>query len=124
MTGLQDVQDIIKNNCVDINIESAYLYINYIYLDDKERKFFAQNSHEYLIEQLQINSVTLYSRAKRNNPEKSEPCNSQTSNNTPTPVPNKDCVLNLDYGSNCTGQIIKEHLINLDFYEILMGKLA
>lgn len=35
-----------------INI-SPYLDINYIFLDSFERKFFAQNTHEYLIEQIQ-----------------------------------------------------------------------
>ena len=32
---------------------SAYLYVDYIYLDTEERRRFAQSSHEYLIEQLQ-----------------------------------------------------------------------
>ena len=34
---------------------SAYLYVDYIYLDTEERRRFAQSSHEYLIEQLQYN---------------------------------------------------------------------
>jgi hypothetical protein len=37
-----------------LHIEHASLYVDYIYLDSAERKRFAQASHEYLIEQLQI----------------------------------------------------------------------
>ena len=36
------------------NLESASLWIDYIYLDTDERRRFAQVSHEYLIEQLQF----------------------------------------------------------------------
>ena len=39
-------------NELELNIESALL-IDYIYLDKKERRRFAQSSHEYLIDQLQ-----------------------------------------------------------------------
>ena len=35
------------------SLTSAYLYVDYIYLDTEERRRFAQTSHEYLIEQLQ-----------------------------------------------------------------------
>ena len=45
---------------LDINID-ACLLIDYIYLDSAERRRFAQSSHEYLIDQLQlleINNVT------------------------------------------------------------------
>lgn len=35
------------------NITSAYLYVDYIYLDTEERRKFAQTPHEYLIEQVQ-----------------------------------------------------------------------
>ena len=38
------------------NIDSAKLLVDYIYLDTEERKRFAQNSHEYLIEQVQDKS--------------------------------------------------------------------
>jgi hypothetical protein len=37
------------------NATSAALYIDYIYLDTDERRRFAQQSHEYLIEQVQFN---------------------------------------------------------------------
>lgn len=46
------LDDILEN--MDINLE-ANLIIEYIYLDSAERRKFAQSSHEYLIEQLQIN---------------------------------------------------------------------
>jgi hypothetical protein len=36
------------------SLQSATLYIDYIYLDTDERRRFAQSSHEYLIEQLQF----------------------------------------------------------------------
>ena len=35
-------------------LQSASLYIDYVYLDTDERRRFAQSSHEYLIEQLQF----------------------------------------------------------------------
>jgi len=37
-------------------LSNVTLLTNYIYLDSEERKKFAQNSHEYLIEQVQFNS--------------------------------------------------------------------
>lgn len=36
------------------SITSAYLYVDYIYLDTEERRKFAQTPHEYLIEQVQF----------------------------------------------------------------------
>ena len=38
----------------NISLDSASLYVDYIYLDTDERRRFAQVSHEYLIEQLQF----------------------------------------------------------------------
>ena len=35
------------------NISSANLQVNYIYLENEERKFFYNNNHEYIIEQIQ-----------------------------------------------------------------------
>ena len=40
-------------NTNDFQILSASLYVDYVYLDNEERKKFAQASHEYLFEQLQ-----------------------------------------------------------------------
>jgi len=37
-----------------VSLDSASLYVDYIYLDTDERRRFAQVSHEYLIEQLQF----------------------------------------------------------------------
>ena len=42
------------------------LYVDYIYLDTDERRRFAQQSHEYLIEQLQYQSEALSSSVKLN----------------------------------------------------------
>lgn len=41
-----------------IKIINASLYIDYIYLDNDERRKFAQSSHEYLIEYVQRNQIT------------------------------------------------------------------
>jgi hypothetical protein len=58
---------IVDINTNQINIESAYLYVDYIFLEDSERKKFAQRNHEYLIEQLQLDSSDLYSGGRKNN---------------------------------------------------------
>lgn len=42
-------------NC-EINILEASLYVDYIFLEDEERKLFAQRKHNYLIEQIQFNT--------------------------------------------------------------------
>jgi hypothetical protein len=44
---------------------SASLYIDYVYLDTDERRRFAQQSHEYLIEQVQFNQDVGISSASR-----------------------------------------------------------
>lgn len=45
--GIQDISNL------NLNMTSNFI-IDYIYLDNQERKKFAQSSHEYLIEQLQL----------------------------------------------------------------------
>ncbi len=52
--GLPKLDDYLENSNKDL---TAYLLIDYIYLDREERKRFAQSSHEYLIEQVQINEI-------------------------------------------------------------------
>ena len=42
----------------NIDIDQCLLYVDYIYLDTDERRRFASQSHEYLIEQLQMNGPT------------------------------------------------------------------
>ena len=44
--------------CKNINFLNAWLDVEYYFLDDEERKIFAQNEHRYLIEQLQINTFS------------------------------------------------------------------
>lgn len=44
---------------------SAALYVDYVYLDTDERRRFAQQSHEYLIEQVQFNEDVGISSASR-----------------------------------------------------------
>ena len=39
-------------------VKNCQLWVDYIYLDTEERRRFAQQSHEYLIEQLQFNGAT------------------------------------------------------------------
>lgn len=41
------------------NIQKASLFVDYIYLDEDERRWFAQNEHTYLIDQVQRNIVSL-----------------------------------------------------------------
>ena len=48
------LDEIIDTHCIDID---ASLWIDFIYLDNEERKKFAQCSHEYLIDQLQIYQI-------------------------------------------------------------------
>jgi hypothetical protein len=43
----------------NINIESAVLYVDYVFLDSDERKRFAQSTHEYLIETIQYNEFCI-----------------------------------------------------------------
>tara|TARA_B100001287_G_scaffold271751_2_gene272486 strand:- start:316 stop:1665 length:1350 start_codon:yes stop_codon:yes gene_type:complete len=44
--------------CKNIKFLNAWLDVEYYFLDDEERKIFAQNEHRYLIEQLQINTFS------------------------------------------------------------------
>ena len=50
-----NLDDLFNNNNYSL---SASLLIDYIYLDSLERKKFAQSSHEYLIDQVQIDKIT------------------------------------------------------------------
>ena len=47
------------------SIIDARVYADFIYLDTFERRFFAKNKHEYLIEQLQFDSDTSYQTNQR-----------------------------------------------------------
>jgi Large eukaryotic DNA virus major capsid protein/Major capsid protein N-terminus len=42
---------------VQTNISSIKIYAEYVYLDSVERKQFAQNAHEYLIDQVQLQTI-------------------------------------------------------------------
>jgi hypothetical protein len=66
---------IISSNGIQINadkcpiqITQTYLDIDYIFLEDEERKIFAKNNHQYLIEQLQVYATSLTSNGLRQNP--------------------------------------------------------
>jgi len=39
---------------LNLRMEAASLFVDYVYLESEERKKFAQNAHEYLIEQIQF----------------------------------------------------------------------
>ena len=45
---------------VSPSLVNASLYIDYIFLDEEEKQQFAQNQHEYLIEQLQYNDSVIH----------------------------------------------------------------
>ena len=51
----------------DYSLEDIRLYCDYIYLDTNERKFFAQNTHIYLIEQVQFNGNVSYQTSQDTN---------------------------------------------------------
>jgi hypothetical protein len=50
-----DLDDLFESENLYLN---ASLYVDYVYLDTLERRRFAQSSHEYLIDQLQIYEIT------------------------------------------------------------------
>jgi hypothetical protein len=41
-------------NQLNLRMDAASLFVDYVYLESEERKKFAQNAHEYLIEQIQF----------------------------------------------------------------------
>ena len=51
----------------NMKLLDARIYCDYIFLDTGERKFFAQNKHLYLIDQLQTNGINEYSKGQENN---------------------------------------------------------
>lgn len=51
-----------------IKIDQAFLDIDYIFLEDEERKFFARNNHQYLIEQVQVYATSLTTNGTRQDP--------------------------------------------------------
>lgn len=56
LIGLQYHDVKVKFNFSRNDLINPQLLVNYIYLDTNERRKFAQTSHEYLIEQIQINT--------------------------------------------------------------------
>jgi hypothetical protein len=48
-------------------LDDIRIYCDYIYLDTNERKYFAQNSHVYLIEQVQFNGNSSYISSQESN---------------------------------------------------------
>jgi hypothetical protein len=50
----------------DITFDNISLLVDYIFLDDEERRFFAQNKHFYLIEQLQIETRSIDTQRDEN----------------------------------------------------------
>lgn len=57
---------ITNNNPVEIT--QTWFDIDYIFLEDDERKVFAKNNHQYLIEQLQVYATSLTSNGLRQDP--------------------------------------------------------
>ncbi len=64
------IKDIINSTeaigAINMNIPNIKLWCNYIYLDTDERRKFAQVSHEYLIEQLQLQEDSFNSNIQLN----------------------------------------------------------
>jgi hypothetical protein len=58
----------LPSGCNPIEITQTYLDVDYIFLEDQERKIFAQNNHQYLIEQLQVYATSLTSNGLRQDP--------------------------------------------------------
>jgi hypothetical protein len=51
-----------KGNCTvkeHFNIEKASLFVDYIYLEESERRYFVNTKHTYLIEQVQRNVISI-----------------------------------------------------------------
>jgi hypothetical protein len=44
----------VSTSALNLRMEAASLFVDYVYLESEERKKFAQNAHEYLIEQIQF----------------------------------------------------------------------
>jgi len=51
-----------------LQITQSFLDIDYIFLEDNERKLFAKNNHQYLIEQLQVYATSFTSNGLRQDP--------------------------------------------------------
>ena len=62
----QSGRNLTESEINSLNIEQGSLYVKYIYLDDDERKFFAQEKHKYLIEQLQVNPIPINNIGRKN----------------------------------------------------------
>ena len=89
-------------NIGGLSLVEANLYVDYIYLADNERRYFAQSQHEYLIEQVQLNTFTLYSRGKTSNLKRCDiDVNGKLGDQTQSDV-------------NC-GRIVQDHRIELNF---------
>jgi hypothetical protein len=52
---LADYKELHATQFSDVNLSSIRVFADFVYLDTTERRLFAQNAHEYLIEQLQYN---------------------------------------------------------------------
>ena len=58
----------ITNDGNSITITQSWLDVDYIFLEDEERKIFAKNNHQYLIEQVQVYATSLTSNGLRQDP--------------------------------------------------------
>jgi hypothetical protein len=58
----------ITSNKNPISIIQSWLDVDYIFLEDDERKIFAKNNHQYLIDQVQVYATSLTSNGLRQDP--------------------------------------------------------
>jgi hypothetical protein len=71
-----------------LQITQSYIDIDYIFLDDNERKLFAKNNHQYLIEQLQVYATSFTSNGLRQDP---------VNPNKMTRIPDQNQTVELDF---------------------------
>lgn len=81
-----------------LKIIEAHLYVDYIFIGEDERSWFINNEHEYLIEQLQLDTQTLHTRG---------------SGDTRCNVDRNGTIIRED-GEKCSN-IIQNHRVHVDF---------
>jgi hypothetical protein len=105
--GKSDYNVLSYNN---LELKEAELYVDFIYLEDDERRYFAQSKHEYLIEQVQLNTETLYSRGKKNLNINNKNILLETCNITNSQTPSTTI-----YDTSGCAPIVQDHKVEINF---------